>query len=258
MTRSGHSSTITDKVHHLKNASWPRATIGGVGVVTGAFLAFAWWQIRLDNIEEQKVLRALDEEFTYIHAALAQHLTVHVQTSELLVNLLQTIEDGSSKIAGPIIEPVLLEMAGHDTWDLDDSALEELISAGHVGDLSNRELSAKLSAWAGVIGEYRGDQEIANNLVDESHIPYFLSKNVSFGAVKRKSDDDRPRPERAISYSPDTIRQLLEDPKFHLLTEVRYRFNEHLIVEIEISIEAAEGILAEIDESRSPSAVSGR
>ena len=72
-------------------------------------------------------------------------------------------------------------------------------------------------------------------------------KNVPVSAVMTASSADRPTPERSISNDPDAIRQLLEDPKFHVLAEVRYRFKEHLIVEIEIAIAAAEAILSEIE-----------
>ena len=86
-------------------------------------------------------------------------------------------------------------------------------------------------------------------MIHESHIPYFVSKNIAVGAVMTESSADRPTPERSISNDPDAIRQLLEDPKFHVLAEVRYSFKEHLIVEIETAIAAAEAILSEVEKS---------
>jgi hypothetical protein len=243
---------MMDKMHNLPNTSWRRGLIGGAAVVAGAVLAFtlfAWWQDRQDGVEEQKVLQALNEEFTAVHTVLTQHLADQVRTRGLLENLLQIIENGSSKNAGPIIDSALLEMTSPDTWDRDDSALDALLAAARTRNLSSSTLEAKLSAWEGVISEYWGDQEIANKKVDETHIPYFVSMNIPVGAVSRESDDDRPMPKRSVSVSPDTIRRLLEDPKFHVLAEVRYHFKGHLIVEIESSIAAAEAILAEIKES---------
>jgi len=253
---------MMDKMYNLPNTSWRRGLIGGVSVVAGAVLAFtlfAWWQDRQDDVEEQKkILQALSEEFTAVHAVLTQHLTKQVRTRELLENLLQIIENGSSEDAGPVIDSALLEMISPDTWDRDDSVLDALLSAARTRNLSNRTLEAKLSAWEGVISEYWGDQEIANKKVDEAHIPYFVSNNISVGAVMRETDDDRPIPERSVPVSPDTIRQLLEDPKFHVLAEVRYHFKGHLIVEIETAIAGAEAILAEIEKSLNSSAVLGR
>jgi len=244
---------MMDEMYNLPSKSWRRGLIGGVSVVAGAVLAFtlfAWWQDHQDGVEEQKkILQALREEFTTVNTVLTQHLAKQVRTRELLENLLEIIESGSSEDAGPIIDSALLEMITPDTWDRDDSALDALLSAARAGDKLNRALDAKLSAWEGVISEYWGDQEIANNKVDEAHIPYFVSNDISVGAVMRESDDDRPIPERSVPVSPDTIRKLLEDPKFHVLAEVRYHFKGHLIVEIETAISAAEAILAEIEKS---------
>ena len=251
MTQIGGSSTAMDKMYNLANTGWPRVLIGGLAVVAGAFLTFTLytsWQDRQDGIEEQKVLLALKEEFTSIHTVLTQHLAKQVRTRELLEILLQTIEPDSSKSAGPIIDSALLDMASPDTWDCDESALNELLSAGRTRNLSSSALRVKLSAWEGVISEYWGDQEIANKMVDETHIPYFVSKNISVGTVMRDLEDDRPTPEKSESNNSDAVRQLLEDPKFHVLAEVRYQFNGHLIVEVETSIAAAEAILLEIEE----------
>jgi len=250
-----------EKMHNLANSSWPRVLKGGVAVIAGAFLAltlYVWWQDRQDGVEEQKVLQALKEEFTPIHTVLTQHLAEQVRTREVLENLLKTIENGSSKNAGPIIDSALLEMTSPVTWDRDDSALDTLLSAGRTRILSNSTLGTKLSAWEDMIGEYWGDQEIANKMVDETHVPYFVSKNISVGAVMRESDDNRPTPEISVSNNPDAIRQLLEDPNFHVLAEVRYQFKGHLIVEIETSIAAAEAILAEIEKSLNSSAALDR
>ena len=239
-----------DKMHDLIKTRWPRSAIGGVAVIVGVFLAFTWWQDRENSVEEQKVLQVLKEEFTSIHAVLTQNLSEQVRTRKLLENLLLTIQNGSPNYVGSTVDPALTEMTSRDTWDRDENVLDELISAGRTRNLSNGALEAKLSSWASVIGEYWGDQKIANEMVDNTHLPYFAGKNISVGAEMRVSDDDRPSPERSVSNSPDTIRQLLEDPKFLVLAEVRYRFKEHLIVEIEIAIAAADAILAEIDKSQ--------
>ena len=108
-------------------------------------------------------------------------------------------------------------------------------------------LRAKLSAWQRAFDEFWGDQEIANKMIYETHIPYFTSKNIAASTTVRDANDDQAGPERSISIDSDAIRQLLEDPKFHVLVEVRYRFKEHLIVEIEITIAAAKAVLSEIE-----------
>ena len=238
------------KMHYFANTSWPRVLVGGVAVVAGIFLAFeidAWWRDHRVCFEEQQVLHDLNEEFTSLHKVLTRHLADHSQTLESLQDLLLEIENGPSKDVGPIMDAALLEMTGPVTWDRDDGALDVLVSSGRTNILTNSRLRAKLSAWDGVFGEFRGDQETANNMVNEIYIPYFHGENVAIVAVMTESSDDRPTAERSISNDPDAIRRLLEDPKFHVLAEVRYRFKEHLIVEIGIAIATAEAILAEVE-----------
>jgi hypothetical protein len=251
MTLSSHSSIIKVEMYNIANKSWPRILIGGVATVAGIFLILeinAWRHDRQVSFEEQQVLQNLKEEYTTLHKVLKQHLAEHLRTLEFLENLLLAIENGSSKDAGPTIDSALLEMTSLVTWDRSEIALEALLSSGRTEFLTNGKLRARLSAWEGVFGEFLDDQEIANKMVYETHIPYFVRKNVAVAAVMTESSDNRPTPERSISDDPDAIRQLLEDPKFHVLAEVRYRFKEHLIVEIEIAIAAAEAILAEVEE----------
>jgi len=205
------------------------------------------WQDRQVGFEEQQVLQGLKQEFTSVHEVLTRHLAEHSRTLESLENLLLQIENGPSKDVGPIIDSALSEMTTPITWDHGDGALDALLSAGRIEILTSSTLRAKLSSWQGVFGEFWGDQEIANTMIYDSHIPYFDSKNVPVTAVMTGSSANRPTPERSISNEPDVIRQLLEDPKFHVLAEVRFRFKGHLIVEIETAIAAAEAILAEVE-----------
>lgn len=239
-----------DEMYSFEKMGSRRTILVGIAIATGVFLAYefnARWQDRQSGLEEQNMLDALNVEFTSIHAALTQHLTKHMRTLESLEDLLATIENGSSKNTAPIIDSALLEMTDLDTWDRDDSTLNSLLSSDRTRILSSGNLRAKLEAWDGVIGEYWGDQEIANRMVDETHIPYFASMNISVPVAMSESEGGQPALERSASNNADAIRRLLEDPKFHVLAATRYRFKEHLIVEIEIAITAAEAITAEIE-----------
>jgi len=241
-------------MHNSKNISWSRVLVGGVAIIAGSFLVFVintWWQDRNVGFEEQKVLQGLKEEFTSLREVLTWHLAEQLRTRESLENVMLEIENGPSEDAGPVVDSALLEMTSPTNWDRDDSVLGELLSSGRTENLTNSTLRARLSAWDRVIEEFRGDQEIANNMVYETHIPYFVSKDIAVGELAAGPNGDRLTLESSISNDPAAIRQLLEDSKFHVLTEVRYHFKGHLIVEIEAAIAAVDEILAEIEKSTS-------
>lgn len=238
------------KMHNFGNMSRSRVLVWGVIIVAGIFLVFgifAWQQDRQIRYEEQRILQGLKEEFTSVHKVLSQHLAENSRTLASLKDLLLAIENGPPKDAGLVMDSALLEMTTPVTWNRGDGALDALLSSGRTKILTNSALQAKLSAWEGVLGEFLGDQDIANKMVYETHMPYFVSKNVVVGTVMAESHDDRPTREGSISNDPEAIRQLLEDSQFHVLAEVRYRFKEHLIVEIKTAIAAAEAILAEVE-----------
>jgi len=232
--------------------SSPRILTLVVAAVAGLFLAYefiAWWQDREFSAEEQALLHALNVEFDSVQTVLTQQLTEQQRTRELLEALLNSIENGSSRNAGPIVDSALLEMTSYAAWDRDESTLDALLSSDRTKNLSSEALRTKLDAWNGVISEDWGDQEIANRMVDDTHVPYFASKNIPVGAAMSGSEGIRPAPGMSAADNPDVIRQLLQDPKFHVLAEVRYRFKEYLIVEIEKAIAAAKAITAEIEQS---------
>jgi hypothetical protein len=238
------------KMHNFTNIVWVRVLLGAVAIAVSIFLVFeigAWRQDHQVGIEEQEVVQSLGNEFTSLNKILARHLAEHSETLEPLERLLMEIENGPSIDAGSIIESAFIEMTSPVSWDRNNGALDALLSSERTTNLANTLLRAKLSAWQRAFDEFWGDQEVANKMIYETHIPYFTSKNIAVGTIVTEANDDQPGPGRSISIDSDAIKQLLEDPKFHVLVEVRYRFKEHLIVEIEIAIAAANAILSEIE-----------
>jgi hypothetical protein len=250
MAQNSHPSIRVVKMDKFANIDWGRVLLGAVAIAVSIFLAFeigAWRQDRQVGSEEQEVVQSLGKEFTSLNKILTRHLAEHSQTLESLEHLLIAIENGPSIDAGSIIESAFIEMTSPVTWDRNEGALDALLSSERTKNLTNTMLRAKLSAWQRAFGEFLGDQEIANKMIYETHIPYFTSKNIAVSAIATEANNDQPGPERSISIDSDAIGQLLEDPKFHVLVEVRYRFKEHLIVEIETAIAAAKAILSEIE-----------
>ena len=235
-----------------ENISWPRIIAEGLAIVASILLAFgidAWWQDRQTRFEEQQILQGLKEEFVSVHKVLTDHMAQHLGRVQSLEKLLIEIENGPSDDAGPIVELALLEMVSPTTSDLGNGTLEALLSSGRVEILMNKTLRARLAAWNGVIGEVWDDQADGAKMVYEVYVPYFVSENVRVGASMRQWYDDWPIPSRSVSENPEALKRLLEDPKFRVLTEIRYGYKRHLSQEFELAIAGAEVILLEIDKS---------
>lgn len=234
------------------NISWPRIIAEGLAIVASILLAFgidAWWQDRQTRSEEQQILQGLKEEFVSINAVLTDHMELHSESTQALKELLFVIENGPSDDTGSIVELAILDMLSPTTSDLGHGTLEALLSSGRVEILENQKLRAKLAAWNGVIGEVWDDQADGAKMVYEVYIPYFVSENVRVGATMSRWYEDWPVPTMTVSEDAQALKRLLEDPKFRVLTEIRYGYKRHLTQEFEIAIDAAEAILLEIDRS---------
>lgn len=235
------------------NMGWPRIFAEVVAIVASILLAFgidAWWQDRQIRLEEQQILQDLNDEFLSIRGILERHLTLHLEHLQWLEDFLNMIEDGPSRDAGTIVEAALLEMVTPTTSDIGNGTLNALLGSGRVDILTSRTLRAKLAAWDGVMGEVWDDQNDNAKMVYEIHVPYFVAEGIPVGAAMRRWYEDWPIPARSISEDPDAIRRLLEDPRFHVMVEVRYGYKRHLTQEFEHAIAAAEAILTEIAASR--------
>jgi len=232
--------------------NWPRMAAEGVAIVASILLAFgidAWWQDRQTRFEEQQILRGLQEEFFSINKVLTDHMVLHVERVQALQELLSIFEDGPSEDTGPIVELAILDMLSPTTSDLGNGTLVALLSSGRVEILENEVLRAKLAAWSGVMGEVWDDQTDGAKMVYEIFVPYFVSENVRVGALMRQWYDDWPVPTGSVTEDPEALKTLLEDPKFRVLSEIRYGYKRHLTQEFELAITAAEEILSEIDKS---------
>jgi len=230
--------------------SKPRAlAVGGV-IVAGILLAFAindWWQGRQVAYDEQRIMYGLKEEFDSIHNVLTRQLAEYSRNLESLETILQAFENSRSNDVGPILETALSTMTGPATSNLDNGGFDSLLNSIGAISLTNSKMGAKLSAWAFSIGELRGDQDIAANMVNDVYIPYFTSKNVVVHPAMSGASDSKPLPNKIESNDPDAITQLLADPKFQVLVEGRFGFQKHLIVELENAIAATEAIVSELD-----------
>ena len=234
------------------NINWPRIAAEGAAIVASILFAFAidaWWEDRQVRQEEQQILQGLREEFVSIRDVLSLHYAEHLERLQSLEQLLFVLDDGPGDDVGPVVEAALLDMLWPSTSDIGNGTLEALLNSGRVEILASKRLRARLAAWEGVIGEVWDDQNDNARMVYETYIPFFVSENVAAGTVMRHWYDEWPIPGRSIADDPVAIKRLLDNPRFRLLTEIRYGYKRHLSEEFEAAIAAADVILSEIEQS---------
>lgn len=231
---------------------WKRLTLEATAIVGSILLAFAidaWWEERQDHREEQQILQGLHAEFEENHTVLQRHLARHLVGIQSLERVLDAIERGRDKDVASTIDAALTGMLTPSTTDLGSGVLDALLSSGRIEILTNRNLRAKLAAWAGVIGEVWDDQANNGRMVFELYVPYFVHNDVPPSTPMSTWYQDWTIPMRSISDDPDSVSRLLGDPEFRVLAELRYGFKRHLTEEFETALAATEEILEEIERS---------
>jgi len=223
--------------------------VGGV-IVAGILLVLAindWWQGRQIAYDEQRTMYGLKEEFDSIHNVLTRQLAEYSRNLESLEYVSRAFENDPSNDVESIMNTALSAMTGSATSNLHNDSLDPLLNSIGTITVTNSNVGVKLSAWEFSIGELRGDQEIAANMVNEVYIPYFTSKNVVVGSAMSGAHLGKPFPDKTESNGPDAITQLFADPKFQVLVEGQLGFQRHLIVELENAIAATEALVAELE-----------
>lgn len=229
-----------------------RLTLEAAAIVGSILLAFAidaWWEERQDRHEEQQLLQGLHAEFEENRTVLQRHLTRHLEEIQSLERVLNAIARGHDDDAGSTINMALMGMLTPSTTDLGSGVLDALLSSGRIELLANRNLRAKLAAWAGVIGEVWDDQANNGRMVFELYVPYFVHNDISPSTPMSTWYQEWTIPVRSISDDPDAVARLLEDPEFRVLAELRYGFKRHLTDEFNTALIATEKILEEIEQS---------
>lgn len=232
---------------------WARLIAEGAAIVVSILLAFAidaWWDERLERIEEQRILAGLDEEFSLIHEVLTSHRDLHLKRLDALELLLATIDRDKSGVTPALLGGTLDELLAPTTSDISNGTLHALLGSGRLEILSNRSLRKQLVGWEGAIEELWDDQHWHAKLVHEHHLPYFISEGYGMGDVNKVWYGDTSVPLRSISDDPSQVARLLDDPRFRSMVEAGYLYKQHLTEEFDLAISAAEEILGEIGRSR--------
>ncbi len=231
---------------------WRRLVAEGTAIVLSILLAFgidAWWEERLERVEEREILEGLHQEFVLIEQVLGEHNAQHLERLAALEELLDIMHAGDSAGREAVIEAALLELLAPTTSDISNGTLQALLSSGRLEMIESRALRAQLVDWEGHIGEVWDDQVSNAKMVYEIHVPYFIDAGFGVGSSMRHWYAEWDAPVRPIVADPEETARLLSDPRFYALVELRYGYKKHLTQEFAAAIGAAVAIREAVEDA---------
>lgn len=227
-------------------------------IVASILLAFgidAWWDSRLERVEEREILAGLEREFTGYRDALDRRLVQHADMLSAMSAILAAIDDGEWTSTGWRMDHAIARLVQPPTSDLGNGVRDALVQAGRLEIVSDVELRERLAGWPGHYEEVLDDETFSRALVFERILPYLSRQGLDLagvlipGAVAADADESVwPVRVRRIGDDPIAARRLLSDPEFKSIVELRYAFWYHAGGEYRAAHAAAEEILDLLEE----------
>ena len=233
---------------------WKRIAVEGVAIVISILLAFAidaGWEERRERIEEAEILLGLQSEFSRYRDDLAISIEIHdkarLTTSELVV----ATRRGSWTSTALDIDEAIANLGDPKSHDYGGGVLDALISSGRLELVSDNELRRQLATWSEVFNEVRDDEDRNIAFIQSHLIPLMLRWHIpqSRGMEICCKWVEWPIPIESITDDPDRLSQLLIDPEFAVLVDLRHTDLAHIALEYDHALEAMDKLLEMIDDS---------
>ncbi len=208
-------------------------------------------EARKNRLEEQEILHGLQREYSRYFEYLEESLESYQVKISAMSDILKAIEFGGWLSEERTIDEAIDRLLGPPTWDSGGGVRDALVQGGRLELISNRDLREKLSNWPRFYEEVRDDQHLGRDIVMQDIIPYFNSNGIDLGGPL-KGWTEWPFEYEPWASDKQIVKQILSDPKFKSLVQVRYAFWGHLGGEYEDARDAAQEILnlieSELDE----------
>jgi len=223
---------------------WARLLSEGAGIVAGILIALAadaWWDGQVERRDEQMALRELQEEFHDNAVQLDSVLSYHA-TGQRAVDVLLSFSRGHVELSADSVRRLIWVLDNPWTYNPKSGALDALIASGRLGIIRDRVLRAELAGWAGLVEDYREEEEHSREYAMGPQYAYFSSV-LNWGTVYRVESEPAPA----------SILRLADDPGFESVVAYRSSFLDGVLTEAQYVAEA----LARIQELLSASLSAG-
>jgi len=146
---------------------WKRLSVEAAAIVTSILLAFsidAWWENRLERIEELRILDTLRAEFLSNIESIPSYIERHQISADYtkeLLDLMRAAEPGSTlRYAAAKLARVL----AHSTTNPHSGALDAILQSGELRYLSNPAIRERLAAWPRLVVDATENEDLLVNL----------------------------------------------------------------------------------------------
>jgi hypothetical protein len=228
-------------------------------IVSSILLAFgidAWWDARLQRVEEAEILAGLHREFTGNREALTRGIEQHGTMLAAFSSILASIEQGEWTSAEWAVDDAIGQLLTPPTSDLGNGVRDALVQAGRLEIISNALLRERLAEWPAFYEEVLDDQVFSREVVLYQVLPFFMRQGLDLSAtlvsgtmVVEPGAEAWPVAVARIGDDQAATRRLLSNAEFRSLVQVRYSYWHHAGREYRAALGAAVEILRLIEEA---------
>jgi len=129
-----------------------------------AFAIDAWWDARLERIEERRILVSLKTEFLSNAERIPWFIERHQKTADYaraLLNAMKKAESGSTLRYSAADFVQVLE---HNSTDPQRGALDAMLQSGELRYISNPRIRERLAAWPRLVVDATENEDLLRNL----------------------------------------------------------------------------------------------
>ncbi len=162
---------------NIIRSRWREYLLEVLVIILGLLLAFAlnnWNDLRIQRIEEQKILSVLHQEFEGNLKALNSILESHDISINLLLDAVRKLENQNNEKSSELIEAIKMAFHGK-TYNPMFGVMNSLLNSDHINLIENEELKYSLARFPGMIDDYLEEEEFILRIIFDIVIPELLN-----------------------------------------------------------------------------------
>ena len=148
-------------------------------VVIGILLALqinSWNQQRIEDKKEVELLTGLKDEFHYNLNTLDESIKTNKKVTESCVNLTRLIRSDSILKSPEIIDRLLIDIGGFNSFDARTGISGEIVNSGKLSILKNDLLQVQLSNWLTILADAEEDILFRSDNYTMNLMPFLMKR----------------------------------------------------------------------------------